>query len=163
MELKINISEDTYEEIKKDDKILLSKVHELFDAVRNGTPTDEVGNHKVDEKIHTFILNKKEADIFNSLSNEQKEVVCKLLDNAVEKAQKEKDKADELTMPTKKEIDDHVEICRLMTVYLGRKFTPHEGHFMALYKTIEQNKDMFAGLKCEDKILVKLLIRSLVP
>jgi hypothetical protein len=50
-----------------------------------------------------------------------------------------------------------------MTVYLGRKFTPHEGHFMALYKTIEQNKDMFAGLKGEDKIFVKLLIRSLVP
>lgn len=70
---------------------------------------------------------------------------------------------DNVKSVSSKEIDDHVEICRLMTVFLGRKFTPHEGHFMALYKTIEQNKEMFAGLKGEDKILVKLLIRSLVP
>ena len=73
------------------------------------------------------------------------------------------DEAMNVESVSKKEIDDHVEICRLMTVFLGRKFTPHEGHFMALYKTIEQNKEMFAGLKGEDKVVVQLLIRSLVP
>lgn len=112
MELKIKISDEIYEEIKNDNSISFSELHELFDAVRNGAPADKAMNVK---SVYT------------------------------------------------KEIDDHVEICRLMTVFLGRKFTPHEGHFMALYKTIEQNKDMFAGLKGEDKILVKMLIRSLVP
>lgn len=156
MELKIKISEEVYDAIKEDDGIRLDKVHELFDAIRNGRPVVTSPN-KIDNLL---ILNEAEAKIFNSLTEEQRRVVGILLDNAKEAGQT-KDATDKLV--SKEAIGDHVEICRLMTVFLGRKFTPHEGHFMALYKTIEQNKEMFAGLKGEDKILVKMLIRSLVP
>lgn len=158
MDLKIKISEKIYEAVKRREDLQFDEIVEIFDAIGNGTPTMVSKNNIGDFE---FILNKKEADIFNSLSNEQKEVVCKLLDNAVKQAE-EKDK-DNGPGFKKEEIDNHVEICRLMTEYLGRKFTPHEGHFMALYKTIEKNKDILAGLKGEDKIIVKMLIRSLVP
>ena len=83
MELKIKISDSVYKKIQEYDAVPFDELFELFDAIRNGIPTDESDNHKVDEESFAFILNKKEADVFNSLNNEQKEVVCKLLDNAV--------------------------------------------------------------------------------
>ena len=83
MELKIKISDSVYKKIQEYDAVPFDELFELFDAIRNGIPTDESDNRKVDEKSFAFILNKKEADIFNSLSNEQKEVVGILLDNAI--------------------------------------------------------------------------------
>jgi len=83
MELKIKISDSVYKKIQEYDAVPFDELFELFDAIRNGIPTDESDNRKVDENSFAFILNKKEADIFNSLSNEQKEVVCILLDNAI--------------------------------------------------------------------------------
>ena len=83
MELKIKISDSVYKKIREYDAVPFDELFELFDAIRNGILADEADNRKVDEKPFAFILNKKEADIFNSLSNEQKEVVCKLVDNAI--------------------------------------------------------------------------------
>ena len=157
MELKIKISERVYEAVKSREDLPFDELVGIFDAIANGTPTT-VSKNEIDG--FECILNKKEAKVFDSLSEEQKEVVYKLLDNAVKQTE-EKDK-DNGPGFKKEEIDNHAEICRLMTVYLGRKFTLHEGHFIALYKTIEKNKEMFAGLKGEDKIIVKMLIRSLV-
>lgn len=156
MELKVNIPDSTYEELKKENSLPFSKIHELFDAIKNGMPTTVSTN---DINKFECILNKEEADIFNSLSNEQKEVVCKLLDNAARQAE-EKDKDNKLL--SKKEIDDHAEVCRLMTEYLGRKFDQHEAEIIALYRTIQKNKEMFTEVKGEDKIIVKLAVRSLL-
>ena len=80
MELKIKISDSVYKKIQEYDAVPFDELFELFDAIRNGTPTT-VSKNEIDEL--ECVLNKKEADIFNSLSNEQKEVVCILLDNAI--------------------------------------------------------------------------------
>lgn len=80
MKLKIKISDSVYKKIQEYDAVPFDELFELFDAIRNGTPT-MVSKNEIDEL--ECVLNKKEADIFNSLSNEQKEVVCKLLDNAI--------------------------------------------------------------------------------
>lgn len=154
MELKVNIPDSTYEELKKENSLPFSKIHELFDAIKNGMPTTVSTN---DINKFECILNKEEADIFNSLSNEQKEVVCKLLDNAARQAEEKDDKS-----VSKEEINDHVEVCHLMTVYLGRKFDPHEAKIIALYKTIQKNKEMFAEAKGEERIIMKLAVRSLL-
>lgn len=153
MEMRIKIPERIYDSITKENQISFDDLHELFDSIRNGIAADEADNRKVDEKPFEFILNKQEADVFNSLTNEQKEVVCKLLDNAAEQAE-EKD--------VSKKIDNHVEVCHLMTVYLGRNFDPHEARIIALYKTIADNKETLAGLSGMDKVLAKSVIRSLV-
>lgn len=154
MELKVNIPDSTYEELKKENSLPFSKIHELFDAIKNGMPTTVSTN---DINKFECILNKEGADIFNSLSNEQKEVVGKLLDNLVKQAE---EKDDELV--SKKDVDDHVKVCHLMTEYLGRKFDQHEAEIIALYRTIQKNKEMFAEVKGEDKIIVKLAVRSLL-
>lgn len=80
MELKIKISDSVYKKIQEYDAVPFDELFELFDAIRNGTPTT-VSKNEIDEL--ECVLNKKEADIFNSLSNEQKEVVGILLDNAI--------------------------------------------------------------------------------
>lgn len=154
MELKVNIPDSTYEELKKENSLPFSKIHELFDAIKNGMSTTVSTN---DINKFECILNKEEADIFNSLSNEQKEVVCKLLDNLVKQAE---EKDDELV--SKKDVDDHIEVCRLMTVFLGRKFSPYEAEIIALYRTIQKNKEMFTEAKGEERIIMKLAVRSLL-
>lgn len=52
MELKIKISDEIYEEIKNDNSISFSELHELFDAIRNGTPADGwVPTKKIEDQL----------------------------------------------------------------------------------------------------------------